>query len=289
MNKYSLVIVKLLFSLGAFLPSFFGIRLAEKLFTTPFTSARRDIEIELLKSAEIFYVSQGENEIMVYRWGEKTDPIVLFVHGWTSTGTCFIKFIKPLIAHGYQVVSYDSIAHGGTHGATSASITQWADAVISVIKNVGKVHCIVGHSLGSGALVIAASLKLETHKLVLISPVTDIIELTEKFAKELNISTRVIKKMQSYAWLKYAHISSKYGKNWQDIFDSNISVSTLIIHDQNDTEVDIDNARKLVKKIRRAKLIETEKLGHRRILLNPNVIKTIIAFMESDKHFMKSN
>ena len=46
-----------------------------------------------------------------YRWGKKTAPIILLVHGWTGIATGFVNFIDPLLERGYQVVSYDGIVH----------------------------------------------------------------------------------------------------------------------------------------------------------------------------------
>jgi len=281
-NKSSLNLLKTFFVISRIFPTSYAVRMAEKQFTTHFPSERRGVEQNLLKNAERFYISQKDGtKIAAYQWGKKNDPIVLFVHGWTATGTCFIKFIKPLLENGYQVIAYDSIAHGDTQGATSASVTQWADALVSVNKEIGKVHCMIGHSLGAGAIVIASSsLKLEMSRVVLISPVTNIIRVTEKFAKTLLISENILKQMHRYAWKKYQESAVKYGNDWQDIFKSNINVPTLIIHDLDDLEIDIKETRKLAKRIPQAKLLETQKLGHRRILLNPRIIRKIISFVE---------
>ena len=279
MTSYMLAPLKLFFTVCSRISPFVAVRVAEKLFTTPFYSRRRDIEAEVLESSERFFIPMGENQQLTgYRWGKKTDPVILFVHGWTATATCFVNFIDPLLARGYQVISYDSIAHGETSGV-SVSLTEWADTVIAIMKKVGKVHCIVGHSLGSGAIVIASSLKLETDKIILLSPVADITKVTEQFARVLSIPEKIMEKMHKYAWKKYHASASKYGANWNNIFESDFKVPTLIIHDINDKEIDVSNARKLAKQWPWAEFIETNRLGHRRILLNPDVITTAIKFV----------
>ena len=271
--------LKLFFVISSRFIPFVAVRAAEKLFTTPFHSKRRDIEKEMLESAERFLIPMGKHhQLAGYRWGKETDPAILFVHGWTATATCFVNFIDPLLEKGYQVISYDSIAHGETSGI-SVSLTEWADTVIATMKKIGKVHCIVGHSLGSGAIVIASSLKLKTDKLILISPVADITKVTEQFAKALSIPERIMEKTHQYAWNKYHASASKYGANWSDVFASDFNVPTLIIHDINDKEIDISNARQLAKQWSWAELIETKRLGHRRILLNPDVITASLKFV----------
>jgi len=283
MNNSIIAPLRLFFTISSRIMPSVAVRAAEKLFTTPFHSKRRDIEHELLESAERFHIPMGKSrQLTGYRWGRKTDPAILFVHGWTATATCFVNFIDPLLDKGYQVISYDSIAHGETSGF-SVSLTEWADTVMAAMKELGKVHCIVGHSLGSGAIVIASSLELQTDKIVLISPVSDISKVTEKFAKSLSIPTRIMETMHQYAWKKYHSSAVKYGDNWHDVFKSDFKVPTLIIHDLNDKEIDISNARMLAKQWDWAELIETKRLGHRRILLNPDVITATLNFvMEPD-------
>lgn len=161
------------------------------------------------------------------------------------------------------------------------SMTEWADAVIAALKSVGHVHCIVGHSLGAGAIVIASSLQLDTDKIILISPVNDIVKVTEQFASALSIPEKIIERMRQYAWRKYHSSASKYGSNWADVFVSDFNVPTLIIHDKNDKEIDVSNARSLAKQWMWANYIETERLGHRRILLNPGVITSAITFLQN--------
>lgn len=279
MSNYILTPLKLFFSISSHITPFIAVRVAEKLFTTPFHSKRRDVEHEMLESAERFLIPMGKSrQLTGYRWGEKTDPVILLIHGWTATATCFINFIDPLLSKGYQVISYDAIAHGETAGV-SVSLTEWADTVVAVMNKLGKVHCILGHSLGAGAIVIASSLKLETDKIVLISPVADISKVTDQFAKALSIPKKIMEKMHQYAWKKYYSSASKYGANWDEVFESDFKVPTLIIHDINDKEIDVSNARKLAKQWTWAEIMETKRLGHRRILLDPGVITRSLKFI----------
>lgn len=282
MNKRLLTPIRLFFKVSSQIAPFLAVRVAERLFTTPFYSKRRDIEHELLESAERFTIPMDENiKLAGYRWGKETDPIILLVHGWTATATCFVHFIGPLLERGFQVISYDAIAHGETSGI-SVSLTEWADTVMAAMENTGKVYCIMGHSLGAGAIVIASSLKLETDKIVLISPVSDIYKVTDQFAEALSIPKRIIEKAHQYAWKKYYKSVSKYGNNWNEVFDSKFKVPTLIIHDENDKEIDISNSRELVEQWPWAEFMETKRLGHRRIILNPDVIDRTLKFISKD-------
>ncbi|MES9859222.1 MAG: alpha/beta hydrolase [Candidatus Thiodiazotropha sp. LLP2] len=293
MNINILTPLKIFFTLSSRIAPFIAVRLTNKLFTTPFHSKRRDIEHEMLESAERFIIPMGKDiKLAGYRWGKEADPIILLVHGWTATATCFVNFIDPLLERGYQVISYDAIAHGETSGV-SVSLTEWADTVLSVMEYVGKVYCIMGHSLGAGAIVIASSLKLETDKIVLISPVSDLSKVTDQFAAALSIPKHIMEKTHQYAWKKYYTSASKYGDNWDEVFNSTFKVPTLLIHDINDKEIDIINSRELVERWTWAEFMETKRLGHRRILLNPDVITRVLGFISEDNsshnHNKKAN
>lgn len=279
MNNSLLGLTKLFFKLSSHIAPFVAVRAAEKLFTTPFKSKRRKVEYELLEDADKFSIqTEDGRQLIGYRWGKKSDPIILLVHGWTATATCFANFITPLLNKGFQVISYDAIAHGESAG-TTVSVTEWADTVRAVMDKIGYVYCIMGHSIGAGAIIIASSLQLTTEKIVLISPVSDISKVTDDFASALSIPKIIMKKMHLYAWKKYYNSASKYGSNWNEIFSSSFKVPTLIIHDINDQEIDISNSKELVKQWPWSEYMETKRLGHRRILFNPDVISTTLKFI----------
>ena len=200
------------------------------------------------------------------------------VHGWTGTSTNFISFIDILEDSGYQVVSYDAVAHGNTPGKSTHFI-EWTDTVRVVLHALGHVHCVVAHSLGGGAVTVASSLGLDTDKLVLISPVHDAIEVTERFAKALSIPPQTIKKMREYTWKKHCISASKYGSDWKDIFKSDFRVPTLILHDKDDRKISFDDGKALASQWPWAELVETKGLGHSRILLDSSVVKKVVEFI----------
>ncbi len=280
MNPLALALARLFFLVTSRIMPFVAVGTAERLFTTPPFSRRRDIEKELLNAGEQFPIPyENSFDLAGYRWGKKSDPIVLFVHGWTSTATCFLSFIDALVGRNYQCISFDLVAHGNSPGKT-IMMTQAADSLVATLRCIGPVDCIVGHSMGAGATVIASSLGLDTRKIVLISPATDIVDVTERFAKTLCIPQETMAKVRQYAWEKYDS-ASKYGKDWVDIFNSDCSKPTLIVHDKDDKEISVKNARRLVKQWPKAQLMETERLGHRRILLSPDVVNAVTEFVET--------
>jgi pimeloyl-ACP methyl ester carboxylesterase len=281
MHSYIIHPLRLFFGVTSRLMPSFATYMAERLFTRVPYSKRRDTENELLETAVKFTIPmQNGHQLAAYRWGSKNDPIILFVHGWTATATCFARFIDHFVSKGYQVIAYDGIAHGSSTGKRVA-LPIWADSVVEVNRHIGHVDTIVGHSLGSAAIIISLSLSLDTDRVVLLSPATNTKEIIGQFTNALSIPEAGNERLSRYLWKKYKHSASKYGENWESVFLSDFKVPTLIVHDKNDKEVDIENARWLARRWPLAQLIETERLGHRRILINMKVISLVSDFIHA--------
>lgn len=289
MGNIALNSIRLFFRLSSLFAEPLAIRAAEKLFTTPIQARRPgSLERELLEKANRFSIEYASTRLEAYRWGDTSAPVVMLVHGWRTTASSFISFIDQLTACGYQVVAYDGPAHGASQGK-SASYTEWAAAVNAMMSKLGNVQCIIGHSLGAGAIVVASSLGLNTKSIVLLSPMIDIVQVTEDFARFFSIPNRIIKRMRDYAWKKYHRVSEQYGRDWEDVSKSSFQVPTLIIHDRDDVDVDVSNAQRLARQWPWAEMLITERLGHRRILLNPDVITKVISFINTHLPSTKYN
>ena len=255
-------------------------QVADKLFTSVPFSKRRDNEEALLEQAEKFMLRmENGHELAVYRWGEKEDPIIFFVHGWTATATCFSHFITQFLDEGFQVVSFDAIGHGASSG-TRTTVPDWADSIHAISDAIGPVRCMIGHSMGAMALVMASSIGLQTQKLVLLSPATSIKRFFYQFGKGLSLPPKMKENFPRFIWKKYGAIATKYGSDWEEVMVSDFKVPTLIIHDEDDKEVDIESSRWLARQWPWAELVETKRLGHRRILLSKKIVARVSEFVE---------
>ncbi|MCP4933454.1 MAG: alpha/beta hydrolase [bacterium] len=278
MNPNLLKLLKLYFmTIGRIMPST-AMQVAERLFTSVPFSKRRDDEETLIARAEKFTVKMDNgHELAVYRWGHKADLMIMFVHGWTATGTCFSHFITHFLDEGYQVISYDAIGHGKSSGLRT-SVPDWADSIHAVSEAVGPVRCMIGHSIGAMALIMASNIGLKTQKLVLLSPATSIKRFSKQFADTLSFPPNMREMFPRYLWKKYGHIAAKYGTDWEDVLISDFHVPTLIVHDENDKEVDIESSRWLARQWPWARLVGTKRLGHRRILLSKKTVSLVSEF-----------
>lgn len=282
MNQYQLKAIRLFFRIISHLAPSLAIRISARLFTTPFNKRPlSDIEQNILSKATRFSIPYpGNSELIGYRWGEASHPAVLFVHGWTGTASTFVMFIEPLLSKGYQVIAYDGPAHGASPGKT-ANLIEWTDGVTAALQKLNQVHCIVGHSLGAGAILVASSAGLNTNKIVLIAPLNDIVTITEGFAKHLAIPLRIIASMRDHIAAKFQQRLNRYGKDWADIFRSEFKVPTLILHDERDKEIPWANGKAVAQQWPWAAFVTTKGLGHRRILINADVVNQVTEFVST--------
>ena len=282
MNRYMLKTTRIFFLIFSRIAPTLAIRIAARLFTTPFMKRPLSpVEKEALSKANRFIIPYQEGtELIGYRWGNPTDPIVLLVHGWTGTASNFVMFIEPLLSRGFQVVAYDGLAHGASPGKT-ANLIEWTDGVMAAIQELNQVHCIIGHSLGAGAILIASSAGLNTDKIVLIAPLSNIVSITEEFARLLSIPRRTIAGMRDYIATKYQQRLARYGSDWTDIFQSGFKVPTLILHDKRDKEIPWEHGNAVSAQWPWATFVTTQSLGHRRILINAKVINQVTEFVSA--------
>jgi len=253
---------------------------AYRLFHMPMLTKRRESEEKLAEKADKWYIQVDEfTTLQAYRWGKKENPLVLIIHGWSSSATGMSLCISTLLKNNYQVVSYDAINHGGSRGSVS-DLCSWAKSVSAVVESLGEVECIVAHSLGAASVTLASNLGLESNKIVLISPMNDANAVTDRFGNYFGISLDIIHNMREYTWKLNRGFIDLYGKDWKDILVSDFHVPTLIIHDKNDEEISINDSKILLKTWNWAKFIETKGLGHRKILYSRKVMSDIVDFIK---------
>jgi pimeloyl-ACP methyl ester carboxylesterase len=245
----------------------------------PVNTKRKNRNEVMLPAPHKFTIALYENvTLQGYRWGKSTDPMVLLVHGWSTSPHSMTHFIKALLLHGYQVISYDAVAHGESQKVFS-DLSSWADSVQAVMKQTGEVECIVAHSFGAAAVTVASKLGLETKKLVFIAPIHNISLVIERFAKTFAIPPAIVRKLPEYTWEYNQESFSKYAKNFKELLHSNRHLPTLLIHDENDKEIGIEHSLELCKIWPWAKLIRTKGLGHRSILDDAGVAKEVLDFI----------
>jgi pimeloyl-ACP methyl ester carboxylesterase len=185
-------------------------------------------------------------------------------------------FVFPLLQAGYRVIAYDQPAHGVSEGKLTG-LPDFADVLAEVASHHGNVQAVIAHSLGgAGAALALAWGRVEFRKIVLVSPPSDLVGYSRRFARWYWIPEPVRKAMQTA-------IEERYGVLWEDLevqrVAPRLSAQALVIHDRNDRMTPWMQGAKVARLWPGARLLLTEGLGHGRILKDEHVIRAAADFV----------
>jgi len=224
------------------------------------------------------------NFFNIYEWhsANKENKVVLLSHGWGGHALNFAHIIHQLIEDGFNVVAYDSPAHGKSSGKQT-NLFHNTQALQKVAEHSGPVYALIGHSFGTLANAYALDLCKENNclskveKFILIAGPNRVADIFASFAQAMKlpntvltifhqkvqaISKRNIETMSAVEFLKYYRGES------------------LLIHDQSDRIVPFSEAETVARGIE-GNLFATTGFGHFRILAAKNVLKKITNFLTS--------
>ncbi len=200
----------------------------------------------------------------------------MLVHGWSGRGTQLVKIADKVIELGYATVSFDAPAHGKSPGKTTL-MPEFIASILELENKYGPFEYVIGHSLGGMSILNAIKDGLKVKKAVLIGSGDSVNDILYDFVFKLKLKPIIATKMRT----------SFENKNNTDMesFSSNVAarkiknVPTLLIHDKNDHDVPYSASENIHKNLEGSELVFTEKLGHRKILGDNNVINKIADFL----------
>jgi len=270
--KYILYTGKILNFISPFLAS----RFAARMFLTPFKYQMPDREKPMYEKSqkELVHIDKINRSVMVYRYG-KSDKKILLVHGWSGSGTQLSMIADKLLEQGYSTISFDAPAHGRSPGKRTI-LPHFLETVFFLEKKYGPFEAAVGHSLGGMTLLRSTKYGLNIKKLVIIGTANSITAVTKKFADNLDLSQKVGELLKSYFDKRYNEDLDNYSGA---ISAKGVKIPTLVLHDKNDVDVHYGAAHEIINALDNGTLIFTEKLGHRKILGDTNVISKIVSFI----------
>lgn len=266
------------FSASALLFPDLATALAERMFLTP--PRTRDAAasaLDLVDARSSFLEHKGR-QIAMWRWGSREAPAVVLAHGWGGYAAQMRAFVFPLVQAGYRVIAYDQPAHGVSEGRLTG-LPDFADVLAEVAGIHGSVAAVVAHSLGGAAAALAlANGKASFKKVVLVSPPSDLVGYSRRFARWYWMPEAVRKGMQ-------AAIEERYGVRWENLevprVAPRLSAQALVIHDRDDRLMPWTHGATVARHWPGAKLMSTEGLGHRRILSDERVTRAAAEFIDA--------
>ena len=239
-----------------------AVALAERLFLTPPRRALPPATFFDFLDARASYVEHRGRQLATWRWGPVDAPAVLLVHGWGGYAAQMRRFVPQLLAAGHRVIAYDQPAHGLSEGRLTA-LPDFAGALAAVAAHHGGVRAAIAHSLGAIALAYAHARGLALDRAVLVSPPSDLVGYSRRFARWAWMSEPLRKAMQ-------AATEERYGVLWDEFaierLAPRLKAPALVIHDHGDGVVPWPQGAALARAWPGARLLSTVGLGHGRIL-----------------------
>lgn len=250
---------------------------AAKLFTTPIKHKipKREFHMNKESVQKSILIPSIKKEIVVYFYG-KSDKKILLVHGWSGRGTQLVKIADELLSLGFSTISFDAPAHGKSKG-NSTIMVEFIASILELEKQFGPFEFAIGHSLGGMSILNAIRENLKVKKAVIIGSGDIIQDIIDNFIQNLNLKPEIGIKLRD-------HFEEKFGKEMNSFSASiaakEVAIPILIIHDENDEEVNVKAAYNIDKNLKHSELMITKNLGHRKILGNSEVIKRIVEFIK---------
>ncbi|HCQ13479.1 alpha/beta hydrolase [Flavobacterium sp.] len=252
-------------------------KFAAKLFTRPIKHKipKREFHMEKESIQEIVFVPSINKEIVVYHYG-KSEKKILLVHGWSGRGTQLVKIADELLNLGYSTISFDAPAHGKSKGNSSIMV-EFIASILELEKQYGPFEFAIGHSLGGMAILNAIREKLKVRKVVLIGSGDIIQDIIDDFIKKLELNPEIGIKLREHFEKKYGVEMNYYSAS---IAAKEVLIPVLIIHDENDVDVNVKAAYNIKENLNISELMITKNLGHRKILGNNEVVQRIVTFIK---------
>ena len=231
-----------------------------------------------------FSVTSLGAEVRGHVWGE--GPVVYLVHGWAGRGSQLAGFVAPLTTAGFRVVLFDAPAHGssepGPSGPRRTHGVEMGKALDAVAARFGPAHTVIAHSLGTiGTYLAIRHGWLGTGRLVLIAPMVEAGSLVDQFQGHLGFGPRTRRAFERDAHALVGLPISEFDARFQAAHAD--PVPTLVVHDRGDRQTPYADAVALVDGLPHAELLTTEGLGHRRVLRDPRVLASVVAFLRDDR------
>lgn len=252
-------------------------RWAQQIFFTPQKRPPRPFERACLERALRFNVETKHGRIAAYAWGDSGDTVFL-AHGWSGHAGQFSALISALGAAGLRAVAIDMPAHGASEGERSSTV-HFADAIGALRQVIGAPHAIVAHSMGAAATTLAlARGQVSAERVVFVSAPAQFEPYWARFRQGLGLSRDGWNAMQaaSEAWL-----GLPFAQVVPLAHAARMTVPLLAFHDIADREVPVSEGRELVAAWPGAELVESEGLGHNRILADAATIARVTDFLRA--------
>ncbi|AZZ97976.1 alpha/beta hydrolase [Pseudoalteromonas sp. R3] len=205
-------------------------------------------------------ISSKEGLLKTYQIG--CGPVWVLTHGWSGSANQFFPLMQHIAQQGYTALAFDHPAHGNSEGSVG-HLPAFVYGLEAVLDSTEHVEGVIAHSMGCAAAIECKHPKLADKPLLLIAPVLDYVSNLFGSIERSGYSMRLFRSVVSKVENEY-----NYPMASVDPFAKlkSRSAQCIIVHDQNDRFAQFTVSKQAATEMSKVKLIETQGLGHGRIL-----------------------
>ena len=182
---------------------------------------------------------------------ENADKTIILLHGWGGNAEMMLPLAKPFIDTGINVLLFDSRNHGRSDRGAVSSMPRFAedmDSAIDWLKTHHPEHshniALLGHSVGAGAVLLAASRRDDIAAVISVSAFAHPNRMMRRY-----LAGKKIPRVMISAILRY--VEWVIGARFEHIAPVNtvckIHCPVLLVHGKADTTVPVEDARDILK------------------------------------------
>ncbi|MFG6432501.1 alpha/beta hydrolase [Roseateles sp. LYH14W] len=209
------------------------------------------------------------------RWTLGVGPRVLLVHGWNSRGAHLLGFARPLVDAGFSVTLFDLPGHGDSTGH-AASVVHAGRALRALMADIGSVHGVIGHSMGSAAALLAFAHGLPVKRSVHLAGPSSLTPMVKGIARAQGL---VPSDAAAFTGWVENFIGTRIANVDLERLQHGLRHPGLIVHDTEDRIVPFAASQALHAAWPGSHLEPLTGLGHRRLLADTDVIARSVAFI----------
>ncbi|MEM6282730.1 MAG: alpha/beta hydrolase [Chloroflexota bacterium] len=262
-------------TMNAISPSFTGY-IALEMFCTPLRRNKPDFKSEITAPATPVEIPFNGGYLRGNEWG--TGPTVLLVHGWESNASRFRKNVQPLVDAGFRVVAVDGPAHGDSDGRQT-NYLDYGHAIHTMVEHVGGAHAVIAHSIGAASTIsmLERFPDVAVSNVVLIGSPDCMDDIVYSFSRIVGLPESGLTSMKRQLVYRTGIPLERF--NMHEVVKP-FTQRALVIHDEDDNITPVSGGRAIAANWPNATYVETQGLGHRRIVSDQKVLQEMIAFLQ---------
>jgi len=279
--KTKLLFIRNLFTVLSVVAPAIAAQLAFRLFQTTRKKTMTEKERSFYQNAERFIICHEKEDIIAYRLGNPLGKLVFLVHGWESNAGSMAAIAYSMVQQGFNVIAFDLPAHGHSR-LKRTNLLESSHVFKTILDYFNPMEfSVISHSFGSA--VTSYTLSHSKHipkQLVFLTSPNQILDIFEDFRDLIGLGSNAyrlfLKRIQSIipeplSEVTVLNMNKTIG--YQDL---------LLIHDRYDKIIPFAYSQRMLENLDNTYLEPFEKIGHYRMLWNPNVVIKILSHWQNN-------